>query len=164
MGHRGTRGSEQRTKHSDVTLSFRGLGAQDTPLSITPAAGVPLLLPHRLPQSQTEWAQLLESQQKYHDTELQKWREIIKSSVMLLDQVRCPYPLSLPQSPWDGTASLRKITISITTHWISSFHSSFWAIHLSHFKAVLEWAVGNTGVFPKITTTEQHTGFTAEKL
>ncbi|XP_054293539.1 protein Aster-B isoform X4 [Pongo pygmaeus] len=49
-----------------------------------------LRLQERLPQSQTEWAQLLESQQKYHDTELQKWREIIKSSVMLLDQVRCP--------------------------------------------------------------------------
>lgn len=31
---------------------------------------------------------MLESQQKYHDSELQKWREIIKSSVMLLDQVR----------------------------------------------------------------------------
>ena len=46
------------------------------------------ILPDRLPQSQTEWAQLLESQQKYHDSELQKWREIIESSVMLLDQVR----------------------------------------------------------------------------
>jgi hypothetical protein len=34
-----------------------------------------------------EWAQLLESQQLYHDAELQKWREIIKSSVVLLDQV-----------------------------------------------------------------------------
>lgn len=47
-----------------------------------------LRLPERLPQSQSEWAQLLESQQKYHDTELQKWREIIKSSVMLLDQMK----------------------------------------------------------------------------
>uniref|UniRef100_A0A8B9VKM4 GRAM domain containing 1B n=1 Tax=Anas zonorhyncha TaxID=75864 RepID=A0A8B9VKM4_9AVES len=45
-------------------------------------------VPGRLPQSQTEWAQLLESQQKYHDSELQKWREIIKSSVMLLDQMK----------------------------------------------------------------------------
>uniref|UniRef100_A0A8C8SY25 GRAM domain containing 1B n=1 Tax=Pelusios castaneus TaxID=367368 RepID=A0A8C8SY25_9SAUR len=41
-----------------------------------------------LPQSHSEWAQLLESQQKYHDMELQKWREIIKSSVMLLDQMK----------------------------------------------------------------------------
>ncbi|XP_067420557.1 protein Aster-B isoform X3 [Emydura macquarii macquarii] len=47
-----------------------------------------LRLPERLPQSQSEWAQLLESQQKYHDMELQKWREIIKSSVMLLDQMK----------------------------------------------------------------------------
>lgn len=53
------------------------------------------VLPDRLPQSQTEWAQLLESQQKYHDSELQKWREIIKSSVMLLDQVRPHGPLVL---------------------------------------------------------------------
>lgn len=35
-----------------------------------------------------EWAQLLEAQQRYHDAELQKWREIIKSSVVLLDQVQ----------------------------------------------------------------------------
>ncbi|XP_062995187.1 protein Aster-B isoform X3 [Elgaria multicarinata webbii] len=47
-----------------------------------------LRLQERLPQSQTEWAQLLESQQKYHDTELQKWREVIKSSVILLDQMK----------------------------------------------------------------------------
>nr|XP_027786311.1 protein Aster-B isoform X1 [Marmota flaviventris] len=76
------------TAWQGLRLQERGLGAQESPLSITPAAGAPLLLPHRLPQSQTEWAQLLESQQKYHDTELQKWREIIKSSVMLLDQMK----------------------------------------------------------------------------
>lgn len=35
-----------------------------------------------------EWAQLLEAQQRYHDAELQKWREIIKSSVVLLDQMK----------------------------------------------------------------------------
>uniref|UniRef100_A0A287AFB3 GRAM domain containing 1B n=1 Tax=Sus scrofa TaxID=9823 RepID=A0A287AFB3_PIG len=63
-----------------------------------------LRLQERLPQSQTEWAQLLESQQKYHDTELQKWREIIKSSVMLLDQVRCPPP-TLPGSSGGGNPS-----------------------------------------------------------
>lgn len=43
--------------------------------------------PSKLPQTQMEWAQLLEAQQRYHDAELQKWREIIKSSVVLLDQV-----------------------------------------------------------------------------
>ncbi|KAM6312428.1 protein Aster-B isoform 4-T4 [Podargus strigoides] len=47
-----------------------------------------LRLQERLPQSQTECAQLLDSQQKYHDSELQKWREIIKSSMMLLDQMK----------------------------------------------------------------------------
>uniref|UniRef100_A0A803JA53 GRAM domain-containing 1B n=1 Tax=Xenopus tropicalis TaxID=8364 RepID=A0A803JA53_XENTR len=41
-----------------------------------------------LPQSQAEWTQLLESQQKHHDTEMQKWKQIIKSSVMLLDQMK----------------------------------------------------------------------------
>uniref|UniRef100_A0A8C1UX49 GRAM domain containing 1Bb n=1 Tax=Cyprinus carpio TaxID=7962 RepID=A0A8C1UX49_CYPCA len=42
----------------------------------------------KLPQTQMEWAQLLESQQRYHDAELQKWREIIQSSVLLLDQMK----------------------------------------------------------------------------
>ncbi|XP_030650275.1 protein Aster-B isoform X1 [Chanos chanos] len=42
----------------------------------------------KLPQTQLEWAQLLESQQRYHDAELQKWREVIKSSVLLLDQMK----------------------------------------------------------------------------
>ncbi|XP_061734746.1 protein Aster-B isoform X5 [Nerophis ophidion] len=42
----------------------------------------------KLPQTQMEWAQLLEAQQRYHDGELQKWREIIKSSVVLLDQMK----------------------------------------------------------------------------
>ncbi|XP_026196328.1 protein Aster-B isoform X1 [Anabas testudineus] len=42
----------------------------------------------KLPQTQMEWAQLLEAQQRYHDAELQKWREIIKSSVVLLDQMK----------------------------------------------------------------------------
>ncbi|CAK6974366.1 protein Aster-B isoform X1 [Scomber scombrus] len=42
----------------------------------------------KLPQTQSEWAQLLEAQQRYHDAELQKWREIIKSSVVLLDQMK----------------------------------------------------------------------------
>ncbi|KAI1903349.1 hypothetical protein AGOR_G00026280 [Albula goreensis] len=48
------------------------------------------LRPHesKLPQTQMEWAQILESQQRYHDDELQKWREIIKSSVLLLDQMK----------------------------------------------------------------------------
>uniref|UniRef100_A0A671RVV6 GRAM domain-containing protein 1B-like n=1 Tax=Sinocyclocheilus anshuiensis TaxID=1608454 RepID=A0A671RVV6_9TELE len=45
-------------------------------------------LESKLPQTQIEWAQLLESQQRYHENELEKWREIIKSSVLLLDEMR----------------------------------------------------------------------------
>uniref|UniRef100_A0AAY4A7S3 VASt domain-containing protein n=1 Tax=Denticeps clupeoides TaxID=299321 RepID=A0AAY4A7S3_9TELE len=46
--------------------------------------------PHesKLPQTKMEWAKHLESQQHYHDEELQKWREIIKSSLILLDEMR----------------------------------------------------------------------------
>lgn len=42
----------------------------------------------KLPQTQMEWAQLLEAQQRYHDNQLQKWREIVKSSVLMLDQMK----------------------------------------------------------------------------
>uniref|UniRef100_A0A672NXH9 GRAM domain containing 1B n=1 Tax=Sinocyclocheilus grahami TaxID=75366 RepID=A0A672NXH9_SINGR len=42
----------------------------------------------KLPETQIEWAQLLESQQRYHENELEKWREIIKSSVLLLEEMR----------------------------------------------------------------------------
>uniref|UniRef100_A0A4W4GAB6 VASt domain-containing protein n=1 Tax=Electrophorus electricus TaxID=8005 RepID=A0A4W4GAB6_ELEEL len=47
-----------------------------------------LRLDDRLPKTQVEWAQLLESQQRVHEAELQKWREIIKSAVLLLDQMK----------------------------------------------------------------------------
>ncbi|KAM3868972.1 protein Aster-B, partial [Diretmus argenteus] len=40
------------------------------------------------PETQLEWAQLLEYQQRYHDDELQKWKEIIQSSVLLLDEMK----------------------------------------------------------------------------
>ncbi|KAJ0004078.1 hypothetical protein NQD34_010292 [Periophthalmus magnuspinnatus] len=42
----------------------------------------------KAPQTQMEWVQLLDSQQHFHDNELHKWKEIIKSSVLLLDQLR----------------------------------------------------------------------------
>ncbi|XP_042355569.1 protein Aster-B isoform X9 [Plectropomus leopardus] len=42
----------------------------------------------RPPQTQLEWVQLMDSQQRYHDDELQKWKDIIKSSVLLLDKLR----------------------------------------------------------------------------
>lgn len=41
----------------------------------------------KLPQTQQELTKLLETQQRYHDNELQKWKEIIKTSVILLDEV-----------------------------------------------------------------------------
>lgn len=50
-------------------------------------ASVLYVFASKLPQTQMEWAQLLEAQQRYHDSELQKWRDIVKSSVELLDQV-----------------------------------------------------------------------------
>ncbi|XP_043120459.1 protein Aster-B isoform X21 [Puntigrus tetrazona] len=56
--------------------------------SLTSWQGLRLHESSKLPQTQMEWAQLLESQQRYHDAELQKWREIIKSSVLLLDQMK----------------------------------------------------------------------------
>lgn len=48
------------------------------------------LRPHesKAPQTQLEWVQLLDSQQRYHDSELHKWKEILKSSVLLLDELR----------------------------------------------------------------------------
>ncbi|XP_062288750.1 protein Aster-B-like isoform X3 [Scomber scombrus] len=42
----------------------------------------------KIPETQLEWVQLLDSQQRYHDDELQKWKEMIKSSVLLLDELR----------------------------------------------------------------------------
>ncbi|KAG1938736.1 hypothetical protein F2P79_017499 [Pimephales promelas] len=56
--------------------------------SLTSWQGLRLHESSKLPQTQMEWAQLLESQQRCHDAELQKWREIIKSSVLLLDQMK----------------------------------------------------------------------------
>ncbi|XP_076017374.1 protein Aster-B-like isoform X2 [Genypterus blacodes] len=42
----------------------------------------------KIPQTQLEWVQLLDSQQRYHDDELEKWKEIIKASVLLLDELK----------------------------------------------------------------------------
>ncbi|KAA0714755.1 GRAM domain-containing protein 1B [Triplophysa tibetana] len=56
--------------------------------SLTSWQGLRLHDSSKLPQTQVEWAQLLESQQRYHDAELHKWKEIIKSSVLLLDQMK----------------------------------------------------------------------------
>ncbi|XP_070773333.1 protein Aster-B-like [Enoplosus armatus] len=42
----------------------------------------------RAPHTQLEWVRLPDSQQCHHDDELQRWREIIRSSVLLLDELR----------------------------------------------------------------------------
>lgn len=47
-----------------------------------------LCLHSKTPQTQLEWVHLLDSHQRYHDNDLQTWKEIIKSSVLLLDEVR----------------------------------------------------------------------------
>ncbi|XP_030648201.1 protein Aster-B isoform X2 [Chanos chanos] len=71
----------------NVMLFYKLWMLESTAQSLTSWHG---LRPHesKLPQTKMEWAQLLESQQRYHDDELQKWREIIKSSVLLLDELR----------------------------------------------------------------------------
>ncbi|XP_051952628.1 protein Aster-B-like isoform X2 [Xyrauchen texanus] len=56
--------------------------------SLTSWQGLCLHESSKLPQTQMEWMELLQSQQRYHDAELQKWRDIIKSSVLLLDQMK----------------------------------------------------------------------------
>ncbi|XP_029636054.1 protein Aster-B isoform X4 [Octopus sinensis] len=45
------------------------------------------------PQNQEEWAELLKQQQVLHESELERWREILSAAVILVDQVK----LSLSQ-------------------------------------------------------------------
>lgn len=40
-----------------------------------------------LPQSAGEWAQVLQLQRQFHQAQLNKWQQILQSSVTLLDQV-----------------------------------------------------------------------------
>ncbi|XP_069544341.1 protein Aster-B-like isoform X2 [Brachyistius frenatus] len=42
----------------------------------------------RTPETQLDWAHLLDSQQHHHDDELHRWMEIIRSAVLLLDELR----------------------------------------------------------------------------
>ncbi|KAE8288135.1 hypothetical protein D5F01_LYC14196 [Larimichthys crocea] len=42
----------------------------------------------RAPETQLEWVQLLDSQQRYRDDELQKWKGILKSSVLMLEKLK----------------------------------------------------------------------------
>ncbi|XP_008330784.2 GRAM domain-containing protein 1B-like isoform X3 [Cynoglossus semilaevis] len=46
------------------------------------------LEPSRSPHTQLEWVQLLDSQQRHHDNGLLRWKELIKTSVLLLEELR----------------------------------------------------------------------------
>ena len=46
-------------------------------------------LPHsKFPQTATEWAEILALQKQFHSVEVHKWRQILRASVELLDEVR----------------------------------------------------------------------------
>ncbi|MGH0159225.1 UNVERIFIED_CONTAM: hypothetical protein FKN15_069520 [Acipenser sinensis] len=42
----------------------------------------------KLPQTASEWAQILELQKQFHKAEVCKWKQILKSSVGLLDEMK----------------------------------------------------------------------------
>ncbi|KAL7981160.1 hypothetical protein Chor_005394 [Crotalus horridus] len=44
----------------------------------------------KLPQTASEWAEILELQKQFHSVEVQKWKQILKASVELLDEVSSP--------------------------------------------------------------------------
>lgn len=40
------------------------------------------------PKSQEEWTQLLQQQRQLHESEIDRWKEIIATSIDLIDQVK----------------------------------------------------------------------------
>ncbi|XP_044138466.1 protein Aster-A isoform X2 [Bufo gargarizans] len=42
----------------------------------------------RFPQTSAEWAEILELQKRFHSTEVQKWKQTLRTSVQLLDEMR----------------------------------------------------------------------------
>ncbi|XP_033014040.1 protein Aster-A isoform X5 [Lacerta agilis] len=42
----------------------------------------------KLPQTASEWAEILELQKRFHSVEVQKWKQILKASVELLDEMK----------------------------------------------------------------------------
>ena len=45
-------------------------------------------IPHsKFPQTATEWAEILALQKQFHSVEVHKWRQILRASVELLDEV-----------------------------------------------------------------------------
>uniref|UniRef100_A0A8C5RHR3 GRAM domain containing 1A n=1 Tax=Laticauda laticaudata TaxID=8630 RepID=A0A8C5RHR3_LATLA len=56
----------------------------------------------KLPQTASEWAEILELQKQFHSVEVQKWKQILKASVELLDEVslrKCEKGCSNPWFP-----------------------------------------------------------------
>lgn len=48
----------------------------------------------KFPQTATEWAEILALQKQFHSVEVHKWRQILRASVELLDEVRlCEGPV-----------------------------------------------------------------------
>lgn len=47
-----------------------------------------LHLHRKFPQTATEWAEILALQKHFHSVEVHKWRQILRASVELLDEVR----------------------------------------------------------------------------
>ncbi|OCT73527.1 hypothetical protein XELAEV_18036504mg [Xenopus laevis] len=42
----------------------------------------------RFPQSSADWAEILELQKRFHNAEVQKWKQTLRASVQLLDEMR----------------------------------------------------------------------------
>ncbi|XP_075047755.1 protein Aster-A isoform X2 [Mixophyes fleayi] len=42
----------------------------------------------RFPQTSADWAEILELQKRFHNTEVQKWKQTLRTSVQLLDEMR----------------------------------------------------------------------------
>ncbi|XP_063798311.1 protein Aster-A isoform X2 [Pseudophryne corroboree] len=42
----------------------------------------------RFPQTSADWAEILELQKRFHNTEVQKWKQTLRASVQLLDEMR----------------------------------------------------------------------------
>ena len=61
--------------------AWAGVGEAKTPLG-------PCLPHSKFPQTATEWAEILALQKQFHSVEVHKWRQILRASVELLDEVR----------------------------------------------------------------------------
>ncbi|KAK2102452.1 Protein Aster-A [Saguinus oedipus] len=42
----------------------------------------------KIPQTATEWAEILALQKQFHSVEVHKWRQILRASVELLDEMK----------------------------------------------------------------------------